>query len=392
MTPRVAIVHSFYSSAQPSGENAVVEAELELLLEAGVQARLFAARTDDHEHDRLYRLRSAVRVATGHGRSPVAAISEFEPDVVHVHNLFPNFGRAWTRTIAAPLVVTLHNFRFVCAAANLFRDGGLCTDCPDGRPWSGVRHRCYRSSVAATLPLAIAQRGGPATDPVLARAARILCLSARQCRLLESASIPHDRLVEWVNFLPERLDPQRTGRRPYTGPREGCLCVSRLMPDKGVLELVAAWTGDTVLTVAGDGPLLADIRQAAVGRNVQIRGPVPRGEALELMTRSSALVIPGAWPEVAPLTYVEALASGLPVIARRRTDLAERIVQHGTGAVIDEVDDVAAAAGRLQGDACLSSRCRDVFESLYTADVYKRRLVELYEDVVNEDVVATDRG
>jgi glycosyltransferase involved in cell wall biosynthesis len=382
MARRVAIVHSFYSSAQPSGENAVVDAELELLGDAGVEARLIAARTDDLERDPLHHVRSAVRVATGRGRSPLAPLVEFAPDIVHVHNLFPNFGRSWVRRLEVPFVVTLHNFRFACAAATLFRDGRLCTDCPDGRPWSGVRHRCYRGSVAATLPIAIAQRGGPESDPVLERAARILCLSQRQRRLLASAGVEPDRLVDWANFLPDHLDPQRRGGLHAGDGRSGCICVSRLMPDKGVLELVEAWTGDTRLTVAGDGPLAADVRRAAAGRAVDVRGRVTRAEAVELMTRSAALVIPGGWPEVAPLTYVEALASGLPVIVRRSTDLAERVVEQGTGAVIDEVGEALTAARRLQGDPHLSAHCRHVFESLYTSDRHAARVLGLYDEVV----------
>lgn len=382
MSLRVAIVHSFYSSAQPSGENAVVEAEVDLMRDAGVDARLFAARTDDLENERFHRLRSAVKVATGRGRSPVSDLIDFAPDVVHIHNLFPNLARSWIHAVAAPIVVTLHNFRFVCAAATLFRDGHICTDCPDGARWAGVRHRCYRGSAAATLPLAISLRRGPAADPVLSAAARILCLSSRQRELLAAKGIPEDRLVDWVNFLPTHLDPWPNGSPEAGVARDGCLCVGRLMPAKGVVELVSAWTSDDVqLTVVGDGPLLAQARCAAKGRNVEIRGRIPRAEAVELMTRSAALLIPGGWPEVAPLTYIEALASGLPVIARRSTDLAARIDQQGTGVVVDDVSDMGAASTDLQEAAGLSVHCREVFDSLYASDAHRQRLRAVYDDL-----------
>jgi 1,2-diacylglycerol 3-alpha-glucosyltransferase len=149
-----------------------------------------------------------------------------------------------------------------------------------------------------------------------------------------------------------------------------------------VLELVEAWTGDARLTVVGDGPLAADVRRAAVGRAVDVCGRVARAEAVELMTRSAALVIPGGWPEVAPLTYVEALASGLPIIVRRSTDLAERVVEQGTGAVIDDVREAATAARRMYGDPGLSARCRHVFESLYAADRHRARVLGLYDEVL----------
>ena len=52
--------------------------------------KLVAARTDELEGEALYRVRSAKRVATGIGRSPLASLAGFEPEIVHVHNLFPN--------------------------------------------------------------------------------------------------------------------------------------------------------------------------------------------------------------------------------------------------------------------------------------------------------------
>src|SRR2546428_742947 len=69
---RVASVHSFYSSRVPSGENRAVESEVEALQRAGHDIRLFAARTDDFEGSPAYRATSALRVASGLGRSPLS--------------------------------------------------------------------------------------------------------------------------------------------------------------------------------------------------------------------------------------------------------------------------------------------------------------------------------
>jgi glycosyltransferase involved in cell wall biosynthesis len=375
---RLALVHSFYSSRQPSGENTQVQAEEDALRQAGVDVALIAARSDELEGEPLYRVRSAGRVATGWGASPLAAIEAFDPDVVHVHNLFPNLGRRWVRRIEVPLVVTLHNYRFACVSGSLFRAGRLCTDCPDGTGWAALRHRCYRGSLAATLPVALGQRGGPSADPVLARAARILCLSTRQRRMLEAAGLASQRLVDWASFLPEGLDPGIAPAR-----RSGCLFVGRLSAEKGVLELVRSWTGHTPLVVAGGGPLVDDVRRAASGRSVTVLGPLDRPAVLAHMARSAVLVIPGMTPEVAaPLCYIEALASGLPVIARRASDLGSTVSTDGVGAVVDDVGQVPDTAARLARDATLSARCRAVYEARYTEQAWRRRALDLYTDLV----------
>lgn len=382
---RIALVHSFYGERQPSGENAQVEAEVAALAGAGLDVRLFAVRTDEHEHDRFYRIRAAARVATGRGRSPLDAIDEFAPDVVHVHNLFPNFGRRWVENVRVPVVATVHNFRFACSNSLLFRDGHICTDCPDGRRWSGVRHRCYRDSFAASIPLGIALRRGPAADPLLARAERILCLSQRQRAMLEADGIARERLVEWTNFLPDdtagRLNP--AGIRG--SKRDGFLFVGRLAPEKGIFELVQHWPADRLLRIVGDGPQVDDLRRAASARRVEVLGRVSRREVIELMSDSQALIMPSLCPEGAnaPLVFMEALACGVPTVVTRACDVAEQVEQAGVGAVVEDLRSMPAAAGAVADDASQPERCRALFDSRFTAQRWIARTVALYTSLVS---------
>ena len=155
---RIAIVHSFYSSRVPSGENTVVETQLRALLRGGHKVELFAAHTDELEQRPLYRLSSSLRVSLGVGRSPLPELEDFAPEVIHVHNLFPNWGSRWVGSLETPFVATLHNFRTICANGLLFRDDSVCTLCPDGNSRSAVRYACYRDSRIATAPLAFATR------------------------------------------------------------------------------------------------------------------------------------------------------------------------------------------------------------------------------------------
>jgi hypothetical protein len=44
------------------------------------------------------------------------------------------------------VVMTLHNYRFLCLPAMFIRDGRICEDCLGRTPWPGVLHACYRGS------------------------------------------------------------------------------------------------------------------------------------------------------------------------------------------------------------------------------------------------------
>lgn len=60
---RIALIHSFNRSENPSGENAVVLRQVRALQDAGHEVLLVARRTDEDSRRRLYGLRSAINVA-----------------------------------------------------------------------------------------------------------------------------------------------------------------------------------------------------------------------------------------------------------------------------------------------------------------------------------------
>jgi glycosyltransferase involved in cell wall biosynthesis len=321
-------------------------------------------------------------VATGAGRSPLAAIEAFDPDVVHVHNLFPNIGRRWVRRLERPLVTTLHNYRPLCVNGLLYRDGHVCTLCPDGRRWSGLVYACYRDSRAASLPLTIANLRGPAADPLLARADRIVVLSSLAAGIYSKAGIPADRLTVWPNFLRSDLDPGRPGPDREA---DGFLYVGRLSPEKAIARLVSAWPADEgapVLRIVGEGPDDEAVRAAAAGRPVEVLGRVTRAEVVALMRRSIGLVFPSAWYEGFPLVYAEAMAAGLPVLAWAPNVVSAWVAEDGTGTATswdrDLREVLAEASASFPG---LRDACRTVFEERYSEAAYVARAEALYGEL-----------
>ena len=150
------MVHSFYSTALPSGENRVVEDQVAALREAGHDVLLVKQDTDDLQ-GALYGPRTALNVAMGGGFDPTSELKEFSPDVVHVHNLFPNISSRWIPGWQGPVVVTLHNYRAMCSNGLFFRDGQICTECSSQGVSRAIIHGCYRGSRIATLPVALSR-------------------------------------------------------------------------------------------------------------------------------------------------------------------------------------------------------------------------------------------
>ncbi|MHC1560540.1 glycosyltransferase family 4 protein [Actinomycetospora sp. C-140] len=387
---RIAIVHGFYRSDVPSGENVAVRAQVEALRADGNDVTVVAQHSDDRMTRATWPLEAAATTITGQGPDPTAALAEADPDVVHVHNLYPHFGTRWLERWSGPLVATLHNFRPLCAAGTLTREGRRCTDCVLGSAWSGVRHGCYHGSRLATVPLAFAHRGGAAVHPVVRRADRLVAISERAADEYGGAGVGRERFAVVPNFVP---DP------PAAAPQDGderWLFTGRLSGEKGLRELLAAWPADRSLDVVGDGEEADELR-ALAGPNVTFLGTLPHAVSRALPGHYRGVVVPSQWPEAGPpLTYLEAIAAGTPVVACAGNGAADDIARHGTGVVVGrtpEVGEVAAALDTvLDRREVLARRCRVVATERYTAAAWVAAITEVYRDAIDLRALAVTRG
>lgn len=371
---RIAVVHSYYSSDQPSGENRSVDAEVDALQRAGYEVELFAAYTDASEGDILYPVRAAFRVATGYGRSPSDAIRRWKPDLVHIHNLFPNFGRRWTANLDVPLVHTLRNYRPICSNGLLFRDGQVCTLCPDGHRISSLRFACYRDSRLATLPLTVATAGGPMRDPLLRHSDRLVVLSELQRDVYLASGVPEELLYVSPNFLPRDMDPG-----PATDPGTYFAAVGRLSTEKGFARLARTWPKDRQLRIAGEGPGRRELESIA-NPGVELLGLISHDCVMDLVRSARALVFPSLWYETFGRTAMEALACGTPILATPGNTVAKMVESHG-GGMVASWQDLPDALNDLRVDSDARAAARAVFDSQYTETAFARRMSSLYSEL-----------
>jgi glycosyltransferase involved in cell wall biosynthesis len=375
---RIAIVHSFYSSQVPSGENNVVLAHVAALESRGHDVRLIAQFTDKLESSRTYKLRTALNVATQRGISPLSELLEFKPDIVHVHNLFPNFSKTWVDSWNGPIVATLHNFRPVCAAGTLYRDGRPCTECVDRGSHRSVVNRCYRGSAIASIPLAVQTRSGVQGDALLRRADRIILLADRARKMFTSLGLEEHR----TSLLPNFVDQHDFA--PHSDPGTYWTYVGRLTNEKGILSLINSWPEDQQLRIFGDGPLRAEVDSiTSLLPHIEYHGSVPSSDVAKILSESRGLVFPSEWPEGAPLVYVEALAAGRPVIAREGNSVADDVAAYGTGLVYSDAKQLQSGLLAVsQAWDLFHARALSRFDETYSMDAWTTKLEDLYTSVM----------
>ena len=379
---RILQIHNVYQQA--GGEDAVVDAEHAMLTQAGHRVERYSIG-----NDAIVSLRDKVRTALDAAWSAEqyarihALLADDRPDVVHVHNTFPTITPAVFHAchdLAVPVVATLHNYRLVCAAATLLRDGRPCERCLTGTAYWGAAYACYRGSWLGSLATAhmiqTHRRLGTWRDKV----DRLIVLTEFQKGKMIAAGIPAERLVVKPNFL---ANPPSAAEPPAR--RHGALFVGRLAPEKGVGLLLEAWQSiEYPLTIIGTGPLEQELRGSAP-KGVTFLGAQAREAVFAAMHRAAFLVMPSLWYEGFPMTLVEAYACDLPVIASNLGALAELVDDGLTGLVFRAGDPVAlrSAVLKLVAHPLSYGSCFANYSSKYTSLINLRQLSEIYNSVLS---------
>lgn len=174
-----------------------------------------------------------------------------------------------------------------------------------------------------------------------------------------------------------RPDPAVRGElrsRHRLGERPVVVCVSRLVPRKGQDMLIRSWprirasVDGAALVIVGGGPYGDELRGLAQATGVQsdvvFTGGVPGSElpgyyamadlfAMPCRTRGAGLDVEGLG-----IVFLEASATGIPVVAGRSGGAPETVLDGETGRVVDgrDEDQIVTAISGILADPALAAR------------------------------------
>jgi colanic acid/amylovoran biosynthesis glycosyltransferase len=224
------------------------------------------------------------------------------------------------------------------------------------------------------LPIIVSFHGADAQVDLdkpahLAATQRLLALAT--LLLVRSQSIA-ERLHE-LGADPKKIRLHRTGIpldeiifTPRQPPADGawhCLQACRLIAKKGLTTSLRAFARFTqtypraTFTIAGEGPLLPELRALAAALGIDDRvdfaGFVSQERLRQLYATSHLFLHPSQLgpdgdQEGVPNSLLEAMASGLPILATRHGGIPEAVTDGETGALVAERDHVALAQAMLE--------------------------------------------
>ncbi|MFI1400222.1 glycosyltransferase [Streptomyces sp. NPDC020681] len=232
-------------------------------------------------------------------------------------------------------------------------------------------------------------------EAVLKRADAFLCVSGK---LRDQIAKEFPAYADKLSVVPNMIDFERFTPGPERSAELlSWLYVGRLVKPKGVDELLEAFAlvareePRATLTLVGHGvreeDLAARVEELGLGERVSLLPPVPPEDVNALMHRHDLLVHPSKG-ETFGMTVVEAVASGLPVLATRSGGPQESLagIESRSGALMDISDNpriIADAYWQLVKDAggIDLPAAREVLESRYGTEAVAKQLLAVYEGV-----------
>lgn len=270
-----------------------------------------------------HKLKAAARIlGAGIDRAVSAALREFRPEVVHLHNIHsyisPRVAQL-AHSAGCRVVWTLHDYKLLCPAYAFQCRGEVCTRCLSS-PRGVLSRRCMKSSVAASfLAYAEARRWRRAVVEPWVDA--FICPSGFMREQMIAGAWPAHKLITLGNFMGGDAAPA------VSGDRSGACYIGRLSPEKGVDRLArVAARSSWRLTIAGSGPQEQDLRRQYGGcPNIEFAGALDAAGVAALLGRSAVSVVPSVCFENNPLAAIESLCCGTPVVGTRIGGIPELI-------------------------------------------------------------------
>jgi glycosyltransferase involved in cell wall biosynthesis len=390
------IIHNFHRSGAPSGDDIVVKQEIQLLKSYGHEVVLFSKNNDDFDKlnfikkiDTFLHLDYSQNVY----KELISIIKSEKFDIAHIHNIFPLITPSVYFALKAsgiPIVHTLHDFRFFCANAFLFRNGNICELCPTESTINAAKYKCFKNSFIGSVFVARYLSKIKKERYFLIPQKYIALTEFSKQKFIEFG-IPTEKIVVKPNFVENSLPNPKEKKADYF------VYAGRLSEEKGIKILIKAFADDRLrqipLKIIGSGPLEWELKQIVEKynlKNIEILGLLSRLEVLKQMESSIATIFPSIWYETFGLTIVESFSMGTPVIASNFGTMSVLIKPFNTGLLFEKGNpkDLAEKILYLYNNrelACeMGKNAREEYLQKYTPEVNYNMLMQIYEETIRE--------
>lgn len=311
-------------------------------------------------------------------------IRQTKPELMHCHNIYhqltPSIIGAAKRH-GVPVVLTLHDYKSVCPVYTRLRNGAPCSACLSEGFGAVLRYRCAEGSLSRSALL----YGEAVVQRLLGNYEKVDRFIAPSCFMRDSVLRRFN--ADQVSLLYNGVE---VPSRKFADIDEGyVLYLGRLSREKGVESLLEAqrlYGPKWDVRIAGSGPLERSLKEKYPA--AKFLGHLDGMRLESVLQRAGVVVVPSQWYENCPMSVLEAMAYGKPVVGSRIGGIPELIVDNMTGLLFEpgQTDQLAGHIDRLISDSRMRKQlgraARERIESKFSLTQHHQQLIKIYKSLI----------
>ncbi len=312
-------------------------------------------------------------------------LKSFKPDIVHLHNIHTQISPVLTvlaHKRGIPVVWTLHDHKLVCPRYDCMRRGKPCILCFTQK-YNVIKYRCVKESVGAST-IAFLESVVWNRKIVSRNTDFFICPSKFLLRNMIKGGYKESQLIHLPNFiLDKKLSAVNSIKKDHY-----CF-IGRLSPEKGVETLLKAAVElpQFELQVIGTGPLENSLKQKYERPHIKFLGFKEWTDLKDILNPARCMVFPSECFENNPLSIIESLCYGTPVIGSRIGGITE-LVDNGVNGFLYEpgnIPDLKNQIVKLFQNKTLfnSSEIAEKARLRFRSESFYETLIKIYAGLLN---------
>ena len=315
-------------------------------------------------------------------------MNHFHPDIVHINNINYQITPSIIFEIKkhkVPIVQTVHDSQIACPNHRLYIESKkkVCTKCINGNYKQCIKHRCIHGSLLQSVLGAC-----EAYLYHLTKVYDLIDLYITPSKFIQNIlvvnGIDKNKTKVMYNFAEEKMiSIDKVHNKSYV------LYFGRLSVEKGIQTLidVCKELPDINFVFAGEGPLKSELQNI---KNISYVGFKNGDELNELIMNATCSVYPSEWYENCPLSVIESIMLGTPVVGSDMGGINELIRNSYTGKIYKAGDKSALKLAiqelwyRENELKFLKENC--LKENRFNFATYTENLINLYNELMSGEL------
>lgn len=256
-------------------------------------------------------------------------VNDFQPDIVHLNNIHTQLSPIIGEIAAnkgIKVIWTLHDYKLLCPRYDCLRNNETpCELCFYGDKSNCKKYKCIKNSTIGSI-IGYYEAMEWNQTRLESNTTAFICPSNFMANKMIQGNFNRQKIRSLCNFIDiEKCKTEYTNRKDY------CCYVGRLSKEKGIETLIKTMNQlPFKLIVIGTGPLEKDLKEIAKS-NIEFVGFKNWDEIKKIVEQARFSIIPSECYENNPLSAIEALCLGTPILGANIGGIPELIDKGTTG-------------------------------------------------------------